>query len=180
MSLMYQICRMMLVGWLIFRLNCWRYYVFPAHVRQTWIQPWCGLLCWAKLLKVGRLAAHKWFLLSALLFCESSFNFRKLTNKLWQNAITQVMQRPISSLSQDNLTPPTTRCLIQNFWRGPSEIHRQTSTGLHDPPELCGAAGGALQWMFGHQWPCIAELPGSKNRIMGARTNQICFPQNEV
>ncbi len=38
-----------------------------------------------------------------------------------------------------------------------------TSTGLHDPPELCGAARAPCNGMLGHQWPCIAALLGSKD-----------------
>lgn len=96
-------------------------------------------------------------------------------NRFWQNKITKVMQRPISSLSQDDLTPATTRCLIHNFWNSQVNFYR-----FAWPTGTWRCRRGALQRCSATNSNASRHCLVPRIKKMGATRNQTCFPQNEA
>jgi len=158
------------VGWLVHLpfellkiLKCFSCPWSNLFVQQTLkIQPWCGLLCWVKLLKVGRLAAQMGLAIG-FAYVRIQFQLQEIDKQIvtkWNHLSHKVSNMNFVSLCHK---PPATS-LVQNFWRRPCETQMQTLQWLAWPTWTFPCGRRALQSMFDHQGLCTAVLPAEKDK----------------
>ena len=132
MSLMHQKCRMMLVGWLIFRLKL-------LKILKCFSCPWSNLFVQQTLKRFSRDVVccvepscsrlGDWQLTNGSCYRLCIFTNPVSSSGNWQTDCDKMQSPKLCSvqyplLSQDDLTPPTTRCLIQNFWNSQANFYR--------------------------------------------------------